>query len=181
MSIFTSGSLPLFIKCEETSFINSSLYLTAQSTTNSGISNGLSLYLYGEARASGSLPISVTGYGTWSASGSLPLIAAGTTERAEAYLSLYVQNSGVSGSLTIWASGGGSSPGSIPFSGSLPLFMKRSDGAVLNLFVQGAYPASGSVPIYACGTHVASGHLSLAVPDVDGGVDASMSLYTRGW
>lgn len=182
---WASGSLPLFVCGDEASLKKASLPLFAFATSQSGVFSALPLYAHNEdaaALCSGVLPLYASGSGTATVTGVLSLFAGGTSYQASATLDLFALNQGVSSSLNLWASGQGTYPGAIPFSGALPLFLKRDEHAVLFLHVQAqGFPSSGILPLFSKGSIFSSGVLNLAMPSTHGEITTSLNLYSQGW
>jgi hypothetical protein len=180
-----SGSLLLFVCGDTPALEKGVLDLFLFGASQSGVFASLPLYTHNAddaARASGVLPLFVSGSGSQTLTGSLTLNTAGTSYSLSAALDLYTANQGLSSSLTLWVSGQGFNAGAMPFSGVLPLFVKRDENAVLNLWVQApGYPGSGQLHLYVQGASPASGVLNLAIPYTVGSASAGLDLYAHGW
>lgn len=179
-----SGILPLFCQGELPSYVNSSLYLAATcATSSSGVFASLPLFVpdsSGYNSLNTSLYLWISGSPV-PVSGTLSLYAEGASRHWMGSLDLFAANSGVTTSLNLYASGQGTTPGALPYSGVLPLFLQRADAFSLNLFCQGpAYSASGSLNLYANANALVSGSLNLVVPSSMGIELTSIHLSAGG-
>lgn len=180
-----SGSFPLFLKVDSATSLTGVLPLFTFGTTQSGVFSALPLYVECASGAgnliSGVLPLWLKTASLAPVSGVLPLFVEGGTTTLSASLPLFLgAPSGVTGTFPLFIRGSGTTAGGLPFTASLPLFLKRPETNYLSLFLRGPWePASGILPLYTLGSSgiTASMPIWISGHDVLG---SSLGLYTHG-
>lgn len=180
--IVRTTSLNLFLKGEELPTATESLDLfTYGSTTEGGLIIVDGEFVEGSG-VDNSINLFLQGATSEIISGILPLFVQGGTTSLSSSLDLYLhRESGIGASLNLYISGYGVTPGAIPFSGQLPLYLERPTSAVLDLFlcVPGT-PASSVIDMYILGSTTYNDSLDLYLSGV-GFTTSTLKMYTHGW
>lgn len=178
-----NASLFLFCAGEENSYHNQSIDLFAYSAANSGIIASLSLFVpdsSGYNSLTSTVPLWASGHPV-PVTANFTLYARGSSLSYSDTLTLYAANSGAAQSLNLYASGLGTTPGAVPLSGVLPLYLHRPHADALYLYCMApGFPASGQLHLYAQGCAFESGVLNLSVPYTEGSATSNLDLYAGG-
>lgn len=183
--------MPLFLKTEELGTTSGSLPLFTFSTGNSGISNSLPLYLESASGAadhpSGTMPLFLCAPDSIGISGTMPLYLNSTHNSWAGSLDLYLCNEIVFSGIPLYTIGGVSDgsysmAGAAISSGDMVLFINRPTSNILPLYLRGPGTLdSGVLDLYVAGASPASGLLPLAMPVTYDRKTSVITLYTHGW
>lgn len=112
----------------------------------------------------------------------MPLWAMGEALRSDASLTLFACNIAAGSGLTLFARGLGGAPGSLPYSSSMNLYLKRFPAEMITLYAgaPGA-PAISGVSLSSRGSGPYSTQTTLSLPDVVGSPVGTVPLSTRGF
>lgn len=177
-----SGSLNLFLKGEELPLATGSLDLFTYGTTTSGPLIIVDGELVEGSGINASINLFLQGATTDFVSGVLPLFIEGGTTSLSNSLDLYLhRESGIGSSLNLYISGYGVTPGAIPFSGGIPLYIERPTTAVLDMFLcVPGNPLSSGIPLYLVGSESHDSSIDLYMSGI-GYITSSVKCYVNGY
>lgn len=158
--VFSCGaSIPLFVEGAKPF----NIYLSG-----TPINDEIPLYSVGVQGASNSLKLFVKGAGFPAYSSGLPLVC---------------YNDTIIGSLSLYVSGEGVTPGALPINNSLLLYIQCGFGAMLPMYVMGGPQpqGTGSIDFFTMGFIDSYADLPLSIPNVYDTKTNSVNLYTHGY
>lgn len=181
-----NGSFPLHLHNPTTPF-SSHIPLSLYATSSSGFFGGISLFvesLSGVSNvASGHMNLFACSPAQFYTTFNMNLWERGRYGSVNNFLQLLVCNTsvGTQSGVTLFVGGDGITPGAIPYSADMNLFLRRAPSDAMTLYVlpPGTTDASG-VFLYAWGFNNASGWATLTMKDVVGSMTSTLKLVTRG-
>lgn len=186
-----TSTMPLFLKTEELGVVSGAIPLFTFSTSNSGISSALPLYLESASGVanypSGLMPLFLLGPDSIGISGTMPLYLNGTNNTLAGSLDLFICNEIVFSGIPLYTIGGVSDgsysmAGAAVGSGDMVLFINRPTSNILPLYLRGPGTLdSGVLDLYMAGASPSSGELPMAIPVTYDRKTSTTTLYTHGW
>lgn len=181
----SNSSFHLFLQVDEPGVADAGLELVLYGTSHSGYFGGLPFYLYCSDSgnvAEASLPLFLEVSSQGESASNMNLFTEGRYGRVEGSLDLFLKNQGQASGLTLFVKGSGATDGYYPYSAGMNLFLARDTTNSIPFFLASSIdsPASGFTA-YVFGGVGGVGTLALSVPDVVGGSDNTVRLFTRGF
>lgn len=135
--------------------------------------------------ASGSVNLALAGPTTLPDSNNMNMFVAGTafTQNNIMPLAIYNGQSGTINALPLVMNAPSGTPGSLPASGAMNLFLGGTPGAVADtsMFTWGSAPTSGNLPFYVYGNQNSNASMSLVLPSTVGQAPGTTTFYTHGY
>lgn len=159
--------------------------LTVFGTTNTGFTGNVDLIVYADNTSdhqTRSMPLFLDGPSQGETVRYLNLFVSGEHYSCVGSVPLLLNNTGVNNSTTLFIQGEGETPGAIPYAKGLNLFLQRSVGTTMPMFLMGpATDANFSTTLYVYGETEANASITMVVPQVIGDEQGSTTMYTSGF
>ena len=181
-----SSNFGLFMKAEEIPVLDSSVELTINGATTSGVFGGVSLYESGSSAYSGSggFPLYLNAAGSNPADNNIPLWTNGVENSVLGSIDLMVANDqlGADASTFLLIHGSGITANALPFNNHMNLFLSRdtADACTLFLLAHGE-PLASDIDLSMSGCGVLTSGVPLGMPNVVAELSAASKLYVHGF
>ena len=205
-------TLNLFIASDPPSVYGDSVALSIYGSTSNAMIGAITLFV-GGTPLSESLGLFIFGKDSGGTSSILRMYIAGSSYTTSNSTSLFIQNDtqAGNGSVPLFIQGDGISPGYIPYSSILGMYVERGNSGGVTMFIQnngvvnslpifivGAQPISSSTPLYIRGLGDAinstvtmyvsgavpqslTGSVALSIPNVSSQETETVTMYVNGF
>ncbi len=180
-----SGSMGLFLQAAGYGLTEGTA-LFMHGSTESGVFNQFTLFMPAESGVanapSGMMNVFLLGASQDQGTKNVNLFIGGVAYTINDSIPLFLLNSGVDGSTTLFIEGSGITEDAMPAEKTFNLFIRRGAGDAINLYARGpGTEVSGTMTLYIESQLMHSGVVTMAIPDVVGTGVKTARLYTQGW
>lgn len=191
--MWCSGSAPLFLQAGPVGQASAELplWMLGSSVGTSGAHRSMELYLYSDESGNvleRGMVLSLLGASQGETTRNLNLFVEGRYHATEGSCQLYLHNEGTTGAIPLFIEGSGVTEGSVPYSTTMNLFLRRTPAGAAPLYLHGpGEPESSGMSLFLHG-HINTNDIplinrtvSLSIPGTIGEVELGMPLYTHGF